>query len=486
MQNTNESIFTESKSSFTEFYFSTKGRTGRQEFFFRGFMGITLLVFFLSFISLLFATTESLSVQNMNYLVVVLGIIIGVSQVMISIKRLHDFNASGWWSILLFIPLVNIIVLMILLFKGSVNSENKYGDKIGLYRQTPMRWVLFVVQFILIIALVMLNGLAKNLNENNQLPFIKEEKLFLMMHNKKMGFIDEDGNWIIKPIYDRAWSFSEGLAKVKIGEQYGFVDKKGNFVIQPIYDYAKPFSEGLATVEINDKYGFIDKKGNFVIQPIYAAAGSFSEGLAGVVIGDKYGFIDRKGNLVIQPIYDLVFLLSSFNEGLAVAGYGKTELGYVKAHGFIDKKGNLVIHPIYDNANSFSEGLASVYINDKYGFIDKKGNFVIQPIYAGVGSFSEGLARVEINRKYGFIDKKGNVVIEPIYDYGTDSFSEGLARVRINEKYGFIDKKGNVVIEPIYDIAKSFSDGLCVVILDKKAFYINKKGEIAVTPKAIL
>lgn len=169
-----ESKFTQIKSSFAEFYFSTQGRVSRQEFFFRGFMPLALLTVFFLFISNVLMAAESQSVQNMNYLVILLAITAGVSQVMISIKRFHDFNASGSWSILLFIPLANIIVQMVLLFKGSVNSENEYGDEIGFYEQTPMRWVLFVVQFILIFVLIVFNGFAKYINENKQLQGGKE------------------------------------------------------------------------------------------------------------------------------------------------------------------------------------------------------------------------------------------------------------------------------------------------------------------------
>ena len=167
----------------------------------------------------------------------------------------------------------------------------------------------------------------------------KETMVFLIPYRKgyKWGFCDRNKNLIIKPIYDDAYPFSEGLATVGIGElpntKYGFIDKKGNLVIQPKYDLVRSFSEGLAIVELNGKWGFIDKKGNYVIQPKYVNAHSFSEGFAPVGIGEdpntKYGFIDKEGNLVIQPKYDF--------------------------------------------ASSFSEGLAEVELNGKYGFIDKKG-----------------------------------------------------------------------------------------------------------------
>jgi uncharacterized membrane protein YhaH (DUF805 family) len=43
------------------------------------------------------------------------------------IKRLHDFGHSGWWSLFLLVPLVNIGVSLILIFYAGDDKENKYG-----------------------------------------------------------------------------------------------------------------------------------------------------------------------------------------------------------------------------------------------------------------------------------------------------------------------------------------------------------------------
>ena len=42
-------------------------------------------------------------------------------------KRFHDVNKSGWWSLLYFVPVVNVVIYIILIFyKGDV-KKNKYG-----------------------------------------------------------------------------------------------------------------------------------------------------------------------------------------------------------------------------------------------------------------------------------------------------------------------------------------------------------------------
>ena len=77
--------------------------------------------------------------------------------------------------------------------------------------------------------------------------------------------------------------------------------KPGTIVINPQFNSADSFSDGLARVRIGDfttgKWGFIDKTGHYVINPQFDEADSFSDGLAAVRIGDsttgKWGFIAR-------------------------------------------------------------------------------------------------------------------------------------------------------------------------------------------------
>ena len=52
----------------------------------------------------------------------------------------------------------------------------------------------------------------------------------------------------IKPQFEDAFNFTEGLAAVKINanglSKWGFINKKGILVIKPIFDSVLPFHEG--------------------------------------------------------------------------------------------------------------------------------------------------------------------------------------------------------------------------------------------------
>ena len=57
--------------------------------------------------------------------VVVLSLI--VPAVTVTVRRLHDTERSGWWALLLPLPLLALIVLLFCLLPGNA-GKNKYGE----------------------------------------------------------------------------------------------------------------------------------------------------------------------------------------------------------------------------------------------------------------------------------------------------------------------------------------------------------------------
>src|SRR5918911_1856272 len=214
----------------------------------------------------------------------------------------------------------------------------------------------------------------------------EEAYLFPVRQNDLWGYIDRTGKLVIRPQFEIAWDFTEGLAYVKAGARRGVIDRKGKWVFELTdLDFAGSYADGLAPVQTVARplrYGFVDRVGRVVIKPQFDAVRPFAEGLAVALVGRQYGFIDKRGQWVIQPRFDKV---SSFSEGLALVVVNNR-------HGFINRTGSLVIQPQYNNAYNFSEGLANIALGGRYGCIDKTGALVI-PLQAGyVGLFSEGLA----------------------------------------------------------------------------------------------
>ena len=71
------------------------------------------------------------------------------------------------------------------------------------------------------------------------------------------AFIDKGGQFRIrlKPT-QAAHSFSEGLAAVSLDKKWGFIDTKGQFVIPPQFGWVGDFSDGLAIVTSTPESNF--------------------------------------------------------------------------------------------------------------------------------------------------------------------------------------------------------------------------------------
>ncbi len=81
--------------------------------------------------------------------------------------------------------------------------------------------------------------------------------------------------------------------------RFGFVDEDGNEVIKFKYQNAKPFSsDGLAAVNANGSWGYINTSGVLVIPYQYEVAQTFNNGRALVVLDGERFYINRSGNRV--------------------------------------------------------------------------------------------------------------------------------------------------------------------------------------------
>ncbi len=45
----------------------------------------------------------------------------------VAVRRLHDTNRSGWWLLIIFIPLIGALVLLVFMLLDSEPGSNQYG-----------------------------------------------------------------------------------------------------------------------------------------------------------------------------------------------------------------------------------------------------------------------------------------------------------------------------------------------------------------------
>jgi uncharacterized membrane protein YhaH (DUF805 family) len=59
----------------------------------------------------------------------VLMVIYFIATLSYGVRRLHDFDKSGWWYLVSFVPLVNFVMALILLFAAGTPGANGYGAR---------------------------------------------------------------------------------------------------------------------------------------------------------------------------------------------------------------------------------------------------------------------------------------------------------------------------------------------------------------------
>lgn len=169
-----------------------------------------------------------------------------------------------------------------------------------------------------------------------------------------------DGTFKAIPEVDKIWDFSEdsNLTYARSNKKIGFIDTNGEWVVIPAYDKARAFVNGLAPVSKDKKWGYINEKGEQVVDFKYRDAETFSkDGLAPVKLKKLWGFIDTTGALVIPDEYDITaggFSMFSKNN---LKGFrnGVARVRFKKEWGFITKTGEALGGKWYENAENFSK-----------------------------------------------------------------------------------------------------------------------------------
>ncbi|MEL7124254.1 MAG: TonB family protein [Bacteroidota bacterium] len=149
--------------------------------------------------------------------------------------------------------------------------------------------------------------------------------------------------------------YSQNIFPKNKGSKFIYVDAEGKAVFKQKFQAAKKFSEGLAAVKLKQDWGYIDEKGTMVIPSKYKSASSFWNGRAYVNENDEYYFIDEKGERKSQ-VYDTLLPLRAYyiskNDNL---------------FGIIDSFGNVLEKPKFSRFGAYYQDKFTVNVEGKWG-----------------------------------------------------------------------------------------------------------------------
>ncbi|WP_216938428.1 MULTISPECIES: DUF805 domain-containing protein [unclassified Acinetobacter] len=77
----------------------------------------------------------------------------------VTIRRLHDMDRSGWWALLLLIPLVNIFVWLYIVFGPGDRGVNQYGPaRLTLFWEKVLAWLMIILTLLSLLGSLALFG----------------------------------------------------------------------------------------------------------------------------------------------------------------------------------------------------------------------------------------------------------------------------------------------------------------------------------------
>ncbi len=185
--------------------------------------------------------------------------------------------------------------------------------------------------------------------------------------DQRFGIINENGKIVVPLNYTAIGSLKGKIVPAMNAERkWGFLDlSTGQVKIKPQFDQARPFQDGLAAVLINHKWGYINTEGKLLIKPLYDQAYSFVEGTAIVWIRRKgFGALNKQGQMIVETSYQY---LSQASHGLFIIQDKSLK------YGMMDKKGVWKIKPEYRKLWHYQNGLALAVNASGWGFIQEDG-----------------------------------------------------------------------------------------------------------------
>lgn len=121
---------------------AVSGRIGRARYVVYSIM-LTMLIMFVAGVASAFLGAAGIALIVLGYVAVI------VLSFMLTIQRSHDFNLTGWFSLLALVPLVNIIFWFI----PGTDGPNRFGAK------TPPNPVLVLIG-VWVVPLVFIAGIV--------------------------------------------------------------------------------------------------------------------------------------------------------------------------------------------------------------------------------------------------------------------------------------------------------------------------------------
>lgn len=270
-------------------------------------------------------------------------------------------------------------------------------------------------------------------------------------------YIDASGTPLRSEEWSAADDFQEGLAIARVGQSFGFINDEGNLVIQPIFSRCRNFHQGVAIIEYNQKAGAINKNGDYILPPEYDKIHLASDSIL-LAEKDADGLVyDLSGKLILKM--PSVKWKSNDRKTLCVKQAGDMFLISLEDPNW---RSDTFPSMLYLNEHRWA-----VKVMDKYRLMNSEGMLLSENEYAQINRFSEGIAAYSKGDYWGYLDTTGNELTEPVFGLAWD-YRNGLARAAFEEGIGFINHQQKLAFYPPENALdlRDFSEGLAAILIE--------------------
>ena len=183
--------------------------------------------------------------------------------------------------------------------------------------------------------------------------------------------INNHGNQIHECRWEQLGYPDGGMAKIVENKKIGFIDRDGQILAAPQFKYAEYPHDGFVWVSGDSGWCALDRTGKMVVAPnkTFQYVYGFNEGVAWIRFNNLYGLVDTTGRLIASPSLDFRNPCS-FKDGL----------GWVQNDGLwslLKKNGEVVFQIKCSGAGEFVGDLAPIWFDEKRkGYVNKQGKVV--------------------------------------------------------------------------------------------------------------
>ncbi|HCS21329.1 MAG TPA: hypothetical protein DIW47_12345 [Bacteroidetes bacterium] len=257
---------------------------------------------------------------------------------------------------------------------------------------------------------------------------------------EKIAYIDSNGSIINQGMFKRGTPFSDGLAAVDVAAEgnkpkWFFITSDFSIAIPYGYDTVGQFVGEICPVKKDGKWFYIGRNGLMRIDAQFTEAGNFIGGKARVKDAGGVYLIDTSGlRLTPQNFEDI----STWNGQVFGAKYFGEPFWVL-----MNYDGQTVLNDSFYGVWPSDNGIICVNRLGGYRFVDKKGDLLFGKAFMEARAFSQGWASIRMENDWFLMDERGKIKKDVRMKAGVRLNGAMTAAINYNGKTGFLNRQAN-------------------------------------------